>query len=219
MPWRWELLVKADSVVSSIMPRVSNSPHRGNLSLICPACLTVGTERSFNQWSDFPENQQSWGRKKILSKKCPLHKSQDPPTSRDQVHSICGVMQIYVFRISAFCKPLWKTIKLSISTSRSLHKLQTASLSVAWALHQRLLSLSEELLILIWPSFPLMTESTWYAHDSNMPIWNPKSFPKCNFIEQIACFSELDQQCFPLSTSNASEALNCRSDSLRERPR
>lgn len=136
------------------MPRVPNSPHRGNLRLISPACLAVftGHREKCNQWSDFPENQQSWGRRNHPAKEMPL--AQKPGSSyhtRDQVHSIYGVMQVCVFGVSVFCKSLWKTIKLSVSTSRSLQKLQTASLSVAWALHQRLLSLPEELLILIWP--------------------------------------------------------------------
>lgn len=115
MPQGWQLLVKADSVVSSIMSRVSNCSPRGNLSLMSPACLTVftGHREKCNQWSDFPENQQSWGMKKHPAKEMPL--AQKPGSSchtRDQVHSTHGVMQMCVFWVSVFCKYLWKTIKL-----------------------------------------------------------------------------------------------------------
>lgn len=165
------------------MPRVSNSPHRGN-SLISPACLTVltGHREMFQSVKWLPWESAQLGKKKpSCQRNAPCTKAWIH--TRDQVHSIDVIMQMCVFQVSAFCKSLWKTTKLSISISKLLHKLQTASLSVAWVLHQRLLSLSEELLILIWPPLPPMTESTWYTHDSDMPTWNPKSFTKCNFIE------------------------------------
>lgn len=63
------------------MPRVPNSPHRGNLRLISPACLTVftGHREKCNQWSDLPENQQSWGRRNHPAKEMPL--AQKPGSS------------------------------------------------------------------------------------------------------------------------------------------
>lgn len=179
MPWGWEFLVKADSVVSSIIPRVSNSPHRENLSLISPACLTVltGHREKLQSVKWIPWESAELGKKKnILPKKCPLHKSLDPPTTPG---TRCAASMGYcsVLWVSAFCKSLWKTTKPSISTSRLLHKLQRASLSVAWTLHQRLLSLSEELLILIWP--PSSTHDwehliyTWfrYAHMKSQKLY------------------------------------------------
>lgn len=96
------------------MPRVPNSPHRGNLRLISPACLAAftGHREKCNQWSDFAENQQSWGRRNHPAKEMPL--AQKPGSSyhtRDQVHSIYGVMQVCVFGVSVFCKSLWKDNK------------------------------------------------------------------------------------------------------------
>lgn len=71
----WELLVKADSVVSSIMPRVPNSPHRGNLSLISPACLAAFTgqvERSAISEVTSLRISRAGGRRNHLAKEMPF---------------------------------------------------------------------------------------------------------------------------------------------------
>lgn len=191
MPWGWEFPVKADSVVSSIIPRVSNSPHRETLSLISPACLRVltGHRERLQSTKWIPWESAELGKKKtILPKKCPLHKSLEPPTtpgtrcaaSMGYCRCVCSGFQRFanLYERQQNCQ----SVLPDYCTSCRIWT-QTASLSVAWAFHQRLLSLSEELLILIWPPLPLMTESTWYTRDSDMPTWNPKSFTKCNFTE------------------------------------
>lgn len=151
----WELLVKADSVVSSIMPRVPNSPHRGNLSLISPACLAAFTGqvvRSAISEVTSLRISRAGGRRNHLAKEMPFAlKPGSSYHTRDQVYSIYGVMQMCVFGVSVFCKSLWKTIKLSVSTSRSLH----CSFPVCG------LSTSSKVTLSVWrASHPHMTPSS-----------------------------------------------------------
>lgn len=222
MPWGWEFPVKADSVVSSIIPRVSNSPHRENLSLISPACLTVltGRREKLQSVKWIPWESAELGKKKtILPKKCPLHKSLEPPTTPG---TTCAASMGY-------CRCVCSGFQRFANLYERQQNCQSVLPDYCTSCRQ---------LPCLWPEhfikgYSLCLKSFSSLYDPLFHSWLraldihviqicpheiPKALLSVILQKQIACLSELDQQCFPLPTPNASEALNCCSDSLRQRP-